>query len=340
MALSTNSVPNNNRNNQVQDISEESTSPEAGSQAHLLHLNEVAGILRIAPEQVLELSRANGELLSSSQSSDTSAAAVHFTHSDLAILIKAQQATPKRSNSHPPEVQPIFGSQANPTLGSSNAAESTEDEKRPIPLREHMAKERSLARNGYEEHGAGNGQIEDYQDYVPSRFDEFRQHGHDSISASTETNNLEIDSHSHLPTPHPQNSPATQNSSLPSTALTHEQQDDDQAISLSADQMLGEMLSTVANSQQSVLNVQDSIREMLNVIAQDNFNLKHENRKLRERMLELERVIAEHQRREETRKEMLESRMRAVEGTLSALQQQLAQLVQLQRQRIRKNWFK
>lgn len=100
--------------------------------------------------------------------------------------------------------------------------------------------------------------------------------------------------------------------------------------------MLGEMLGTVANSQQSMLNVQDSIREMLGVIVQDNFNLKSENRKLRDRMLELERALAEYQRREETRKERLEGRLRAVEGTLSAMQQQLAQLVQLQRQKAKR----
>jgi DNA-binding transcriptional MerR regulator len=103
---------------------------------------------------------------------------------------------------------------------------------------------------------------------------------------------------------------------------------------------VGELLNTVAGSQQSMLNIQDSIREMLGVIVQDNFNLKHENRKLRERMLELERTLAEYQRREETRKERMEGRLRAVEGTLSAIQQQVAQLVQLQRQRNRRGWFR
>ena len=103
--------------------------------------------------------------------------------------------------------------------------------------------------------------------------------------------------------------------------------------------MLNEMLDTVANSQQSMLNIQDSIREMLGVIVQDNFNLKSENRKLRDRMLELERTLAEYQRREETRKERLEGRLRAVESTLSAMQQQLAQLVQLQRQKAKRNRF-
>lgn len=102
------------------------------------------------------------------------------------------------------------------------------------------------------------------------------------------------------------------------------------------------LLRTVSDSQQSMLNVQDSIREMLGVIVQDNFNLKHENRKLRDRMLELERTLAEYQRREETRKERMEGRLRALESTLSAIQQQVAQLVQLYRQRNnnKRGWFR
>jgi DNA-binding transcriptional MerR regulator len=103
-------------------------------------------------------------------------------------------------------------------------------------------------------------------------------------------------------------------------------------------QVVGDVLSTIANSQQSVLNSQATVREMVGVVVQDNFNLKDENRKLRERMLELERALAEYQRREETRKERLESRLRALENMVAALQQQVTQLVQLQRQR-RRGWF-
>lgn len=55
--------------------------------------------------------------------------------------------------------------------------------------------------------------------------------------------------------------------------LPAKKNDQSEIISQPVNEMLGEMLSTVANSQQSMLNVQDSIREMLGVIAQDNFNL-------------------------------------------------------------------
>jgi DNA-binding transcriptional MerR regulator len=106
-------------------------------------------------------------------------------------------------------------------------------------------------------------------------------------------------------------------------------------------QVVTDLLSTIANSQQSVLNGQSTVREIVNVVVQDNFNLKDENRKLRDRILELERVFAEYQRREETRKERLEGRVRALEQTVMALQQQTAQIVQAfrQRQQPRRGWF-
>lgn len=104
-------------------------------------------------------------------------------------------------------------------------------------------------------------------------------------------------------------------------------------------QALGDMLSTIANSQQSVLNSQSTVREVVGVVVQDNLGLKEENRKLRDRMLELERVLAEYQRREETRKERYENRLRALEGTVAALQQQIVQMVQLQRQPKRRGWW-
>lgn len=106
-------------------------------------------------------------------------------------------------------------------------------------------------------------------------------------------------------------------------------------------QVVADLLSTIANSQQSVLTGQSTVRDIVNVVVQDNFNLKDENRKLRDRILELERVFAEYQRREETRKERLEGRVRALEQTVMALQQQTAQIVQAirQRQQTRRGWF-
>jgi len=107
---------------------------------------------------------------------------------------------------------------------------------------------------------------------------------------------------------------------------------------LAMPQVVNDVISTIANSQQTLLSSQAAVREIVGVVVQDNFNLKDENRKLRDRMLEMERALAEYQRREETRKERMESRIRALENVVSALQQQVAQLVQLQRQR-RRSWF-
>jgi hypothetical protein len=105
-------------------------------------------------------------------------------------------------------------------------------------------------------------------------------------------------------------------------------------------QIVGDVLNTIVNSQQAVLNGQSSLRDVMGVVVQDNFNLKDENRKLRDRMLEMERVLAEYQRREETRKERMEGRLRALEATVAALQQQVSQLVQIQRQQQRRRgWF-
>lgn len=72
---------------------------------------------------------------------------------------------------------------------------------------------------------------------------------------------------------------------------------------------LADTLHNVADSQQSVLNSQAANRELLGVVLQDNFNLKEENTRLRERMLDLERQIAQVRRDEEARRESLRSEL-------------------------------
>ena len=101
---------------------------------------------------------------------------------------------------------------------------------------------------------------------------------------------------------------------------------------------LHDVFGALADNQRAILSNQSTVREIVGVVVQDNFNLKEENRKLRDRMLELERTIAEYQRREELRKERLESRLRALETTTGGLQQQLAQLIQVIRKK-RRGWF-
>jgi len=86
--------------------------------------------------------------------------------------------------------------------------------------------------------------------------------------------------------------------------------------------VLADTLHTVADGQQLLLNSQQTNRDLLGVVIQDNFNLKAENAKLRDRMLELERALSELRRQEAAHREALEARLRAVEDTLAALVQQ------------------
>ncbi len=74
---------------------------------------------------------------------------------------------------------------------------------------------------------------------------------------------------------------------------------------------LADTLHNVADSQQAVLNSQAANRELLGVVLQDNFNLKEENTRLRERMLELERQITQLRRDEEARREALRAELEA-----------------------------
>jgi DNA-binding transcriptional MerR regulator len=77
--------------------------------------------------------------------------------------------------------------------------------------------------------------------------------------------------------------------------------------------VLADTLHTVADGQQLLLGSQHANRELLTVVLQDNFTLKEENAKLRDRMLELERDLAEMRRLDEARRETLEVRLQRLE---------------------------
>jgi DNA-binding transcriptional MerR regulator len=77
--------------------------------------------------------------------------------------------------------------------------------------------------------------------------------------------------------------------------------------------VLADTLHTVADGQQLLLGSQQANRELLTVMLQDNFNLKEENAKLRDRMLELERDLAEIRRLDATRRDALEARLQRME---------------------------
>lgn len=78
--------------------------------------------------------------------------------------------------------------------------------------------------------------------------------------------------------------------------------------------VLADTLHTVADGQQILLGSQQANRDMLTVVLQDNFRLKEENAKLRDRMLDLERDLSEIRRQEITRQQSLESRLRNLES--------------------------
>jgi DNA-binding transcriptional MerR regulator len=70
-------------------------------------------------------------------------------------------------------------------------------------------------------------------------------------------------------------------------------------------------LVTLSDNQKSILNSQAANRELLGVLLQDNFNLKDENNRLRERILEVEREIAQTRKDEDWRREALRQELEA-----------------------------
>ena len=93
--------------------------------------------------------------------------------------------------------------------------------------------------------------------------------------------------------------------------------------------MLAATLHTLNEAQRAILNTQQANRDLIGVLVQDNFNLKAENERLRDRMLTLERDFAETRRREELRRESVEERLQVAEAAANAL---LAQMQQLEAQ--------
>jgi DNA-binding transcriptional MerR regulator len=77
--------------------------------------------------------------------------------------------------------------------------------------------------------------------------------------------------------------------------------------------VLADTIHTVADGQQMLLQSQQASRDLLGVILQDNFNLKEENARLRERMLRLEREISEVKRKEDERRGTVEERLLQLE---------------------------
>ncbi len=78
-------------------------------------------------------------------------------------------------------------------------------------------------------------------------------------------------------------------------------------------------LATLSDSQKSIINSQAANRELLGVLIQDNFNLKEENNRLRERILEVERDLSQTRQEEEWRREALRQELDARIGAVQQL---------------------
>lgn len=82
--------------------------------------------------------------------------------------------------------------------------------------------------------------------------------------------------------------------------------------------VMTDTLRVMIENQQTVQNSLQVNRNLLGVIIQDNFNLKEENAKLRERMLKLEQEIGEMKKRDQDYRLTVEQRLMRAENALRA----------------------
>jgi len=78
-------------------------------------------------------------------------------------------------------------------------------------------------------------------------------------------------------------------------------------------------LTTLSDTQQSILNSQSANRELLGVLIQDNFNLKEENNRLRERILEIERSLGQSRQEDEWRRESIRQELDTKIGSVQQM---------------------
>ncbi len=86
-----------------------------------------------------------------------------------------------------------------------------------------------------------------------------------------------------------------------------------------AGRFLRDTIQSITDNQQIILNSQQASRDLLGVMIQDNLNLKSDASSLRERMLELERELAEQRRRQVDYRERMETRVRVLEDAVARL---------------------
>ena len=110
--------------------------------------------------------------------------------------------------------------------------------------------------------------------------------------------------------------------------------DDNQALTLETDEavdigrLVSDTLSSLSDSQQIILGGQQTARQLLGVLLQDNFNLKEENVRLRERMVDTDRRVFEMKRELDGDRSQERERMRQMEAHLFDLQRRLDAIAQ------------
>ncbi len=88
-------------------------------------------------------------------------------------------------------------------------------------------------------------------------------------------------------------------------------------------QLVAGTLLSLSDSQQIILGGQQTARQLLGVLLQDNFNLKEENVRIRERMVDTERRVFEMKRELDANRSVERDRMRQMEAHLFDLQRRL-----------------
>lgn len=86
-----------------------------------------------------------------------------------------------------------------------------------------------------------------------------------------------------------------------------------------AARFLRDAFQNLTDTQQIILNSQQANRDLMGVMIQDNLNLKGDASSLRERILELERELAEQRRRQADYRERMETRVRVLEDAVARL---------------------
>ncbi len=100
----------------------------------------------------------------------------------------------------------------------------------------------------------------------------------------------------------------------------------DEAIDIG--RLVSDTLSSLSDSQRIILGGQQTAKQLLGVLLQDNFNLKDENVRLRERMVDTERRVYEMKRELDNNRSQERDRMRQMEAHLFDLQRRLDALAQ------------